>query len=142
MYPKPFGVQAEWRWGHTPMLNEQSVADGDPFVANGSANGGYIQAMYKIDHFYGTWYPYFKYEQYDGGSKFDANSPHMKVSHYEFGFEYDPLPEIVLRATYDILAATNVGQTGIGGAFTGLSNNLPYGYYNGNIVRLGLQWNY
>ena len=28
----------------------------------------------------------------------------MKVSHYEFGFEYDPLPEIVLRATYDILA--------------------------------------
>ena len=142
LYPKPFGLQAEWIWGHTPMLNEQSVERGTPFVENGGLNGGYIQAMYKIDHFYGTWYPYFKYEQYDGGSKFDANSPRARVSHYEFGVEYDPLPEFAIRAAYDILGATNVGQTTNTGKFAGLNNGLPYGYYTGNLVRLGLQWNY
>jgi len=142
LFPKPFGLQAEWIWGHTPMLNDNSVELGRPVVTGGGLNGGYIQANYKLDHFYGTWYPYFKYEQYDGGSKFDANSPHMRVSHYEFGVEYDPLPEFALRLAYDVLGATNVRQTGTSGLFAGLNNGLPYGYYTGNLVRLNLQWNY
>jgi hypothetical protein len=142
LYPKPIGIQAEWIWGYTPMLNDESVRVGKPYVEGGSLNGGYVQVQYMLEHFYGTWYPYFKYEQYDGGSKFDANSPHARISHYEWGVEYDPLPEFALRATYDVLGATNVTQTTSLGRFEGLNNGLPYGFYNGNIVRLGLQWNY
>ncbi|MFO1418278.1 MAG: porin [Methylotetracoccus sp.] len=139
LYPKPFGLQAEWAWGHTPMLDEASVQLGKPVVTGGSLNGGYVQAMYKLDHFYGSWMPYFRYEQYDGGSKFDSNSPHMKTSQYEMGVEYMPLPEFQLKAAYSLMARTNLNQTT---AISGLNRNLPYGYYSGNVVRLQLQWNY
>lgn len=139
LYPKPFGLQAEWAWGHTPMLDEQSVQRGKPSVMGGSLNGGYVQAMYKIDHFYGSWIPYVRYEQYDGGSKFDANSPHMRTSQYEMGVEYMPLPEFQLKAAYSPMARTNLNQTS---AVAGLNRNLPYGYYSGNVMRLQLQWNY
>lgn len=139
LYPKPFGLQAEWAWGHTPMLNDTSVELGKPVVTGGSLNGGYVQGMYKVDHFYGSWIPYVRYEQYDGGSKFDSNSPHMKVSQYEAGVEYMPLPEFQLKAAYSMMARTNLNQTT---AVSGLNRNLPYGYYSGNVMRLQLQWNY
>jgi hypothetical protein len=138
-YPKPFGLQAEWAWGNTPMLDDTSVQLGKPVVTGGSLNGGYVQAMYKIDHFYGSWIPYVRYEQYDGGSKFDANSPHMKTSQYEMGVEYMPLPEFQLKAAYSPMARTNLNQTT---GISGLNRGLPYGYYSGNVMRLQLQWNY
>ncbi len=48
-YPQPFGIQAEWNWGTTPDLDlaTNSIVDTD-------LAGGYVQAMYQIEHRFGT----------------------------------------------------------------------------------------
>ncbi len=125
LYPQPFGLQAEWNWGKGPQLNSTQTA-----LTDASLNGGYIQAMYKINGLrWGTLFPFVKWQYFDGALKFERNTPKNRVRDLEFGLEWQILPELEIAAIYHMMNRTNV-------------MNAPYERFKADILRFQLQWNY
>lgn len=144
MYPQPFGLQAEWNWGNTPGLDVASNR-----IEKKSLNGGYIQAMYKIDNvkFFNdntTVIPFIKYQYFDGYNKAETNSPKNEVHDWELGVEWQIAPEVEIVAEYHRLNRTNL-VTGNRPAASG-SNNLParedYDNFSADALRIQVQYNY
>ncbi|SFR94667.1 Phosphate-selective porin [Dyella sp. OK004] len=124
-YPQPFGLQAEWTTGRGPQLDL-----GKRQIATRSLRGGYVQAMYKIDHgTIGTLKPYVKWQTYRGASKFDTNAPRMLVNETEVGVEWQPSSAVELAVAYANMRRTNVSEA-------------PYRRVMGDLLRLQLQVNY
>ncbi|MEI7866411.1 MAG: porin [Candidatus Methylumidiphilus sp.] len=136
LYPKPFGLQTEWTWGRVPTLDL-----GNNTLASKGTNGGYVMAMYKLDHFYGTWVPYAKWEMNRGGSKFDYNSPYMFTEQVEVGVEWQPRPEFEITAAYAYMDRTNLSAGSLSG-IPGLKTTSSYQRAVGDVLRLQLQYNY
>jgi len=127
VYPQPFGVQAEWNWGRGPVLDQTQT-----FVKSGRLNGGYVLVNYKYDDTQfglGTFFPYVQWQYYNGGSKFEANSPLQRLHELDVGVEWQPLPEIELSAAYVKMHRTNVQAA-------------PYRQFTADLLRMQLQWNY
>ena len=144
MYPQPFGLQAEWNWGHTPGLDLASNS-----IQKQNLNGGYVQAMYKIDNvkFFNdntTIIPFIKYQYFDGYNKAEQNAPKNKVHDWELGVEWQIAPEVELTAVYHMMNRTNL-VTG-NRAAASASQNLParedYENFNADALRIQLQYNY
>ena len=144
MYPQPFGLQAEWNWGNTPGLDIASNR-----IEKKSLNGGYIQAMYKIDNvkFFdtnGTVIPFIKYQYFDGYNKAETNSPKNEVHDWELGVEWQIAPEVEIAAVYHRMNRTNL-VTGNRPAASA-SNNLParedYENFSADALRVQVQYNY
>jgi hypothetical protein len=125
LYPQPLGFQAEWNWGEGPQLNSaQSI------IETASLQGGYLQTMYKLDtEEYGTWFPFIKWQYYDGALKFERNAPNTTVQDLELGLEWQPIPEVELVAVYTLMNRTNV-------------RDVSYQRFDADIFRLQLQWNF
>ncbi len=144
MYPQPFGIQAEWNWGHTPGLDVASNR-----IEEKNLNGGYIQAMYKFDNvkFFdtnGTVIPFVKYQYFDGYNKAETNSPKNEVHEWELGVEWQIAPEVEIVAEYHRMNRTNL-VTGARNAASA-SNNLParqdYENFSADALRIQVQYNY
>ncbi|MES2546760.1 MAG: porin [Pseudomonadota bacterium] len=144
MYPQPFGIQAEWNWGHTPGLDVASNR-----IEEKNLNGGYIQAMYKFDNvkFFdtnGTVIPFVKYQYFDGYNKAETNSPKNEVHDWELGVEWQIAPEVEIVAEYHRMNRTNL-VTGARNAASA-SNNLParqdYENFSADALRIQVQYNY
>jgi len=124
LYPQPFGVQAEWNWGKGPELSaDQRRIDVDDL------QGGYVQAMYKLDTERGTFFPLLRWQYFDGAMKFERNAPSTHIDDIELGVEWQPMPALELTALYTLLDRTNVIDQ-------------PYTQFEGDLLRLQLQWNY
>jgi hypothetical protein len=95
LYPKPFGIEAEWNWGRSPQLARDFRT-----IGSESLEGGYVQANYRIQHGKANWYPFVRYQRYDGARKFGRNAPWDKVSEFDAGVEWSPWPEIELSVMY------------------------------------------
>lgn len=127
IYPQPFGLRAEWNWGVGPRLNGTQTA-----IEVRRLTGGYVEASYKYEDKEfgtGTYFPFVKWQYYNGGSKFDNNAPMMRINEWDVGVEYQPLPELEFTATYSKLDRTNTQAA-------------PYRQFQANLVRMQLQWNY
>lgn len=126
LYPKPIGIQAEWNWGRGPKLNDALTA-----IEEAPLTGGYIQAMYKVDQLAstGNWIPFVKWQYYNGGQKFEANTPRDRVSDLEIGLEWQPRPELELTAVYAHLNRNDLATA-------------PYQNFDADLLRMQLQWNY
>ena len=144
MYPQPFGLQAEWNWGNTPGLDIASNT-----IEKKSLNGGYVQAMYKIDNvkFFdtnGTVIPFIKYQYFDGYNKAETNSPKNEVHDWELGVEWQIAPEVEIVAEYHRMNRTNL-VTG-NRPSRSASNNLParedYENFSADALRIQVQYNY
>lgn len=144
MYPQPFGIQAEWNWGNTPGLDITKNV-----IEKKSLNGGYVQAMYKIDNFQflstnGTLIPFIKWQYFDGYNKAETNSPENHVNDWEFGLEWQLAPEVELTAVYHRMNRTNL-VTG-NRATASATNNLParedYDNFKAEALRVQLQYNF
>lgn len=123
LYPQPFGFQAEWNWGKSPQLSTDLTR-----IESGNINGGYVQAMYKIDNRWGTWIPYVKWQKYRGAEKFATNAPFARVNETEVGLEWQIRPEVELTFAYSHMDRTNV-------------KSLKH-VKNANLMRFQLQWRY
>ncbi|MDP1558656.1 MAG: porin [Nitrosomonas sp.] len=123
LYPQPFGFQSEWNWGQSPQLSADRTQ-----IESGTINGGYVQAMYKIDNSWGTWIPYVKWQKYNGAEKDTTNTPFSRVRETEVGLEWQVNKQIELVAAYANMERTNVKTL--------------HHVKNANIARLQLQWNY
>lgn len=135
MYPQPFGLQAEWNWGKTPGLDVESNQ-----IQEKSLNGGYVQAMYKIDNFKlldtnGTLIPFVRWQYFDGYNKAETNAPQNKVNDWELGAEWQIAPEVELVAYYHRMKRNNL-VTG------NLAGRRDYETFNADALRVQLQYNF
>ncbi|HBA67092.1 MAG TPA: porin, partial [Methylococcaceae bacterium] len=124
LFPQPFGLQAEWNWGNAGALNVDNAR-----IEQTSLSGGYVQAMYQIDDFYGNWIPYVKWQTYRGVWKANANMPKMEVDELEIGVEWQIMKALELVVNYSHMNRTNM-------------NNSAFGQAEGDVFRAQLQWNY
>jgi phosphate-selective porin len=144
MYPQPFGIQAEWNWGNTPGLDITKNV-----IEKKSLNGGYVQAMYKIDNFQflstnGTLIPFVKWQYFDGYNKAETNSPENHVNDWELGVEWQLAPEVEIAMVYHRMNRTNLVT---GNRFAAsAANNLParedYEKFKADALRVQLQYNF
>jgi hypothetical protein len=125
-YPQPFGLQAEWNWGTGPQLAASLDA-----IEQRSLQGGYIQAMYKDDDFFGlgTLIPFVKWQRFDGALKFQPNAPFTDVNDWEFGFEWQPVPQVELVTVYHRMDRNDVTRA-------------AYDPFRSDVLRVQVQINY
>lgn len=126
LYPKPFGVQAEYNIGKGPRYNKETNA-----VEVSNLEGGYVTLNYK-------WnlpknqllYPFAKFQYYDGGKKFEKDARSYTVRDYELGLEWLPYKAFELTATWVIADRTFEDSV--------LKNNRQ----QGSLLRLQAQFNF
>ncbi|WP_413999988.1 porin [Flavobacterium sp. W1B] len=126
LYPKPFGVQAEYNFGKGPRYNKHTNA-----VDETSLEGGYVTLNYKIDLPKNRFiYPFAKFQYYDGGKKYEKDARSYVVRDYELGIEWQPLKALELTAEWVIADRTFEDSA--------LVDNRQ----RGNLLRLQAQFNF
>jgi hypothetical protein len=145
MYPQPFGLQGEWTWGNTPGLDISKGANGT--IEEQNLNGGYVQAMYKIDNFKvfdtnGILIPFVRWQYFDGYQKAESNAAPNKVNDWEIGAEWQIAPEVEFVAYYHHMKRTNlvVGASAANAALGGPATD--YEVFEAGALRMQLQFNY
>lgn len=110
LYPQPFGLQGEWNWGRGPEFDPVTRA-----IETKPLQGGYIQAMVKVDHSpVGPFMPYIRWQTYDGGWKVGTNAPRLETDELELGVEFQPIKSVELTLAYASMKRreANIGRLG------------------------------
>ncbi len=83
LYPKPFGIQAEYNVGNGPRFNKATDT-----IEEMPLEGGYITLTYfaKINN--QILIPFMRYQYYDGGKKHERDARSYIVREYELGGEW------------------------------------------------------
>lgn len=98
LYPKPFGIQAEYNIGRGPRFDK--ITDS---VTEAPLSGGYIQASYLQRLKKGqVLIPFTRYQVYDGGKKHELDARSYEVNELEIGLEWQPVKQFELVAMYTI----------------------------------------
>ena len=86
VYPKPFGIQAEYNIGKGPQYDY--LLDS---ITTKELKGGYVTISYLIKLKKHILIPFARYTNYEGGKKFELDARAYKVEEFEGGIEYQPL---------------------------------------------------
>ncbi len=129
-YPQPFGLQAEWNWGTTPGLDLATNS-----ILQKDLEGGYIQAMFKLDGDFGSFMPFVKWQYFDGFSKAEMNAPRNEVDDIEIGIEWSIAPELELATVYHRMKRNNL-VTG------NRAGRVDYERFDADALRLQVQFNF
>jgi hypothetical protein len=97
LYPKPFGIQAEYNIGQGPQYNK--VTDS---IELKDLNGGYILFNYQLNYKKHLIIPFTRYQYYQGGKKHEKDARSYEVEEYEFGIEWQPSKQFELVCMYTI----------------------------------------
>jgi hypothetical protein len=95
LYPKPFGIQAEYNIGRGPEFNKFS----DSIELQG-LKGGYITMSYMLKLNNQTLIPFVRGQYYEGGKKHELDARSYKVNEFEIGIEWQPHKTFELVAMY------------------------------------------
>ncbi|MES2558567.1 MAG: porin [Bacteroidota bacterium] len=95
LYPKPFGVQAEYNIGKGPEFNKTTKA-----IETQNLSGGYVLVNYMIKYNTQLFFPFARYTVYDGGKKFEKDARSYNVEDYELGLEWQPFKTFELVVMY------------------------------------------
>ncbi len=95
LYPKPFGIQAEYNIGRGPEFNKFT----DSIELQG-LKGGYITLSYMLKVKNQTLIPFVRGQYYEGGKKHELDARSYKVNEYEIGIEWQPHKTFELVAMY------------------------------------------
>jgi hypothetical protein len=95
LYPKPFGILAEYNVGTGPEFDKLSDS-----ITNQRLSGGFVTASYKIDFKSQTLIPFVRYQKYDGGKKHELDARSYKVEELEIGAEWQPNKNFELVVMY------------------------------------------
>jgi hypothetical protein len=126
LYPKPFGVQAEYNIGRGPEYDKITNT-----VQESHLEGGYVTLNYKWDlPNKQLLYPFAKFQYYDGGKKFEKDARSYLVRDYEIGLEWQPFKAFELVATW-VISDRRFEDSA-------LKNNRQ----QGNLLRLQAQLNF
>jgi hypothetical protein len=125
LYPKPFGIQAEYNIGSGPQYNK--IKDS---IEVKELKGGYVLVNYQInikDHLI---IPFTRYQYYLGGKKHEKDARSYEVKELELGMEWQPSKQFELVVMYTLSDRR----------FEDFSkkNNIQ----NGNLLRIQAQLNF
>lgn len=126
LYPKPFGIQAEYTLGKGPEYN--TVTDS---IETKSLHGGYIMLSYMIKNSkQQIFIPFLRGQYYNGGKKHELDARSYRVRDLEIGVEWQPVKQFELVAMYTISSRRYEDHI--------LQNNLQ----KGSLLRLQAQLNF
>jgi hypothetical protein len=97
LYPKPFGIQAEYNIGKGPEFNPLTDS-----IETKSLKGGYIMASYMIKAKQQFIIPFVRAQHYNGGKKHEIDARRYIVTEYEMGVEWQPIKNFEFVAMYTI----------------------------------------
>jgi hypothetical protein len=95
LYPKPFGVQAEYNIGRGPEFNKLTDS-----IELRSLTGGYFQCHYLVRKGHHTLMPFTRVQYYEGGKKHELDARSYTVRELELGVEWQPAKTLELVAMY------------------------------------------
>ena len=125
LYPKPFGILAEYNVGTGPEFDKLSDS-----ITNQRLSGGFITASYKIDFKSQILIPFVRYQKYDGGKKHELDARSYKVEELEIGAEWQPNKNFELVVMYTMSSRRFEDYA--------KQNN----YQRGNLIRIQAQVNF
>lgn len=98
LYPKPFGIQAEYNFGKGPQFDKQRDS-----ISTMPLKGGYIMFSHlsKLAKG-GILIPFTRYQVYDGGKKHELDARSYQVKELELGVEWQPFRQFELVLMYTI----------------------------------------
>lgn len=99
LYPKPFGIQAEYNVGNGPQYNPAKDS-----IENRNLKGGYATFSYKAkgkrkDEYF---FPFTRIQSYDGGKKHELDARSYRVREIESGLEWQVNKSLEITASYVI----------------------------------------
>jgi Phosphate-selective porin O and P len=97
LYPKPFGIQAEYNIGKGPQFNK--ITDS---IEVRSLKGGYATFSYMVKQGNQIIIPFIRYQQYEGGKKFETDARSYNVRELELAVEWQPYKNFEFVAMYTI----------------------------------------
>ena len=83
--PRPFGLLAEYNVGRGPEYNP--VRDS---IETQSLQGGFVTATYMLKRGRQVFFPFARYQVYEGGKKHERDARSHSVDDVEFGVEWQP----------------------------------------------------
>ncbi|MBK8926957.1 MAG: porin [Crocinitomicaceae bacterium] len=95
LYPKPFGIQAEYTRGVGPTFDRA-----DSTIKTLPLQGGYVTLCYKTKIFNQSFTPYTRYQYYEGGKKLEKDARNYLVREIEAGIEWQPYKYFEITAAY------------------------------------------
>jgi len=125
LYPKPFGILAEYNIGRGPEYDKLTNS-----VIESPLKGGFITASYKLDFYGQTLIPFSRFQYYDGGKKHELDARSYEVKELEIGAEWQPNKNFELVVMYTMSARR----------FEDAAN--PVNYQRGNLLRIQAQVNF
>ncbi|MDA1121077.1 MAG: porin [Bacteroidetes bacterium] len=97
LYPKPFGILAEYNIGQGPEYNKETQT-----IEVTPLHGGYVTLSYLTRIKEQIFIPFARYQYYDGGKKFERDARSYTVRDFEFGIEWQPIKAFELVVGYTI----------------------------------------
>ncbi len=97
LYPKPFGILAEYNVGKGPEFNP--VTDS---IETRTLKGGFVTICYKTSIGKHTILPFTRYQVYKGGKKHELDARSYDVEEIEGGIEWQPSKAFEFVASYVI----------------------------------------
>jgi hypothetical protein len=94
LYPKPFGIQAEYNIGTGPEFNKEIKA-----IESKPLKGGYITASYMVKQKQ-IFIPFVRGHYYEGGKKHELDARSYRVKELEVGVEWQPNKNFELVTMY------------------------------------------
>jgi len=125
LYPKPFGIQAEYTIGEGPEYNKTTDS-----IEVQDLKGGYVTLNYMTKYKDQIFIPFVRYQYYNGGKKFEKDARSYEVTELELGVEWQPSKHFEIVAMYTISDRRYEDFT--------LQNNLQ----EGKLLRLQAQINF
>lgn len=95
LYPRPFGILAEYNVGRGPEYNPATDS-----IEVQRLHGGFLTAMYKAEWQNQIFYPFVRGHYYDGGKKHEADARSYTVRELELGVEWQPVRNFELVTMY------------------------------------------
>jgi len=97
LYPKPFGIQAEYNIGKGPEFNPRTDS-----IEVQKLKGGYVQLSWMVRAKNQVIIPFTRAQYYDGGKKHETDARSYTVKELEIGVEWQPLKQFELVAMYTL----------------------------------------
>lgn len=125
LYPKPFGIQAEYNIGKGPEYNKVTNT-----IEEQKLKGGYVLLNYQLHKNNQLFIPFTRFQRYEGGKKHEKDARSYGVKELEIGMEWQPVKQFELVGMYTISERRfeDAGK--------------PNNFQKGNLLRLQAQINF
>ena len=95
LYPRPFGLLAEYNVGRGPEYNPATDS-----VETRDLSGGFATATYRLKVKHHVFFPFVRYQVYEGGKKHELDARSYSVNDFEVGVEWQPNRNFELVCEY------------------------------------------